>query len=52
MLVVYLEQLTASVESHASCAGIIMTFDAALIDQLLSGNITCSKEYRSGYTLG
>lgn len=45
-------KLTATVESHTACPSEIMPLETPLLDELLSGDITGSKEDGSSDALG
>lgn len=51
-LVDSLKMLTATVQGHATCSNQVMLLHALLLDELLSRDITSSKEHRSGDALG
>lgn len=46
-----MEILTATVKGHATCSNQVMLLDALLLDELLSRDITSSKEHRCGDAL-
>lgn len=45
-------ELTTTVEGHAACAGPFVLLEAALIDELLGGDVTGREEDSSGDALG
>lgn len=44
-------RLTATVEGHTACSDQVMLLSTPFLNELLSCNITGSKEERGGYTL-